>query len=94
MLLQNLKNNINIVHPGKPIPVVFWYFNGAELQNSSEVKQFFDGKMATLKFKDVIPDDTGRYEAVATNVCGEVRTACIMTVRGGMKYHLHERLMA
>ena len=68
-----------------------WYCNGAILKDSSEIKQQFDGQWATLKFKDVFPDDTGRYEAVATNKAGEARTACLLTVKGEELQDRHAR---
>ena len=52
------------------------------MKDSDEIQQQFDGEVAELKFKDVFPDDTGRYEAVATNRLGEAKTSCILTVKG------------
>ena len=69
-------------YTGSPSPTVCWYFNGALLKDSDEIQQKFDGEHAQLIFKDVFPDDTGRYEAIATNRIGEVKSACILTVRG------------
>ena len=66
---------------GSPSPVVTWFFNGTQLSDSDEIRHKFDGEVASLTFKDVFPDDTGSYEAVATNRLGETRTSCKLTVK-------------
>ena len=66
---------------GSPSPSVTWFFNGTQLSDSDEIRQSINGELATLTFKDVFPDDTGSYEAVATNRLGEARTCCKLTVK-------------
>ena len=66
---------------GSPSPVITWFFNGTQLSDSDEIRQSINGELATLTFKDVFPDDTGSYEAVATNRLGEARTCCKLTVK-------------
>ncbi|XP_012717253.3 vascular endothelial growth factor receptor kdr-like isoform X1 [Fundulus heteroclitus] len=87
-LSQNLTNqDVNsssiLVLPcfasGVPRPLVRWYKDGVELQESPGVTL---GENGTLTIERVKKDDEGRYECVAQNVEGFVKTSAVITVFG------------
>ena len=51
-------------------------------KSNPELKQAYDGRLATLTIDHVVPDDAGEYTCAAKNAAGEVRCSCQLTVRG------------
>ncbi|KAK2156944.1 hypothetical protein LSH36_202g12016 [Paralvinella palmiformis] len=66
---------------GHPKPFVQWYFNGKILRRSHGAREAFDDARATLTIKNVCQKHAGRYECQASNILGEVKTTCAITVR-------------
>lgn len=65
---------------GTPEPNVFWEKDGKILHDkSTDHRQQFDGKRATLSIPKVFPEDEGQYCLVAANIMGRVKSlACII----------------
>ena len=51
-------------------------------KSNPELKQAYDGRLATLTIDHVVPDDAGEYTCAAKNAAGEVRCSCQLTVQG------------
>lgn len=68
---------------GKPEPNVFWEKDGKILHDkSTDHRQHFDGKRATLSIPRVFPEDEGQYCLVASNSMGRVKSAACIIVDG------------
>lgn len=64
---------------GVPHPLIRWYKDGVEVEESPGVTIGEDG---TLIIERVKKDDEGRYECVAQNVEGFAKTSAVVTVLG------------
>lgn len=72
---------------GEPEPNVFWEKDGKILHDkSTDHRQHFDGKRATLSIPRVFPEDEGQYCLVASNSMGRVKSAACIIVDG--KLHI------
>ena len=54
------------------------------LRRSLGAEESFDGKTASLAIPNVAAKHAGKYECVASNSGGEVRSSCVITVQGGI----------
>ena len=61
---------------------VAWYKDGIVQRHSSDFKQTFDGRLASLEIGEVFLDDVGQYSCVARNQLGEERSTCMLHVTG------------
>ncbi|XP_014857036.1 PREDICTED: vascular endothelial growth factor receptor kdr-like isoform X1 [Poecilia mexicana] len=64
---------------GVPRPLIRWYKNGVEVDESPGVSL---GENGTLIIERVKKDDEGRYECVAQNAEGFAKTSAVVTVLG------------
>ena len=68
---------------GHPDPKASWLHDGKPVKLSSDIKESYIGaRTAKLTFTEVYPEDKGVYECVATNLMGEAKTSCTVTVKG------------
>ena len=51
-------------------------------KSNPELKQAYDGRLATLTIDSVVCEDSGEYTCAAKNAAGEVRCSCVVTVAG------------
>uniref|UniRef100_H2YHI4 Myosin light chain kinase, smooth muscle n=1 Tax=Ciona savignyi TaxID=51511 RepID=H2YHI4_CIOSA len=65
---------------GTPTPEVSWKVDGQRLEPEDGEVGFKAG-VATLVLDDVMKEDTGRYECVATNEAGSASSGCNVTVQ-------------
>lgn len=68
---------------GTPEPNVFWEKDGKILHDkSTDHRQQFDGKRATLSIPKIFPEDEGQYCLVAANIMGRVKSVACIIVDG------------
>uniref|UniRef100_UPI00398E7C86 palladin isoform X4 n=1 Tax=Pristiophorus japonicus TaxID=55135 RepID=UPI00398E7C86 len=67
---------------GVPHPLVRWFCEGEELENSPDVQIFQDGDLYTLAIAEAFEDDTGRYTCTATNCFGSDTTSAEVYIEG------------
>ncbi|XP_027864871.1 vascular endothelial growth factor receptor kdr-like isoform X1 [Xiphophorus couchianus] len=88
LLSQNLTNQdvnssstlvLGCFASGVPRPLIRWYKNGVEVEESPGVSLEENG---TLIIERVKKDDEGRYECVAQNAEGFAKTSAVVTVLG------------
>lgn len=72
-------------------PNVFWEKDGKILHDrSTEHRQHYDGRKATLSIPRVFPEDEGQYCLVACNNMGRVKSSACIIVDGN--YNLIKKL--
>ncbi|XP_017278936.1 palladin isoform X2 [Kryptolebias marmoratus] len=67
---------------GNPLPLVRWFCEGRELQNSPDIQIWRDGGLHTLVIAEAFEDDTGRYTCVASNSLGADNTSAEVYIEG------------
>ncbi|XP_061593933.1 palladin isoform X3 [Cololabis saira] len=67
---------------GNPLPLVRWFCEGRELQNSPDIQIWRDGDLHTLVITEAFEDDTGRYTCVASNSLGADNTSAEVYIEG------------
>uniref|UniRef100_A0A3B3DNI4 Ig-like domain-containing protein n=1 Tax=Oryzias melastigma TaxID=30732 RepID=A0A3B3DNI4_ORYME len=67
---------------GNPPPLVRWFCEGRELQNSPDIQISKDGDLHTLVIAEAFEDDTGRYTCVASNSLGAENTSAEVYIEG------------
>ncbi|KAM6920934.1 palladin isoform 3-T3 [Xenentodon cancila] len=67
---------------GNPLPLVRWFCEGRELQNSPDIQIWRDGDLHTLVIAEAFEDDTGRYTCVASNSLGADNTSAEVYIEG------------
>nr|XP_039266508.1 muscle M-line assembly protein unc-89-like [Styela clava] len=65
---------------GCPPPVVKWFVNDEEIEESDDFKYETDAETRTLVFAEIFPEDSGIYSCVAKNAAGEANAQMKMTV--------------
>ena len=70
-----------IVH-GHPEPIVKWFRETIEINNSPDYQVVQQNDRYLLIIAEVFPEDAGRYEAVAVNAEGITRTEANIYVEG------------
>lgn len=72
---------------GNPFPSMAWFHEGRRLAVSEDFQQLHDvdGERAMLFIKEVYPEDTGRYTAVARNSQGAATSSADLHVQIGEK---------
>uniref|UniRef100_A0A8C6PS62 Palladin n=1 Tax=Nothobranchius furzeri TaxID=105023 RepID=A0A8C6PS62_NOTFU len=74
---------------GNPLPLVRWFCEGRELQNSPDIQIWRDGDLHTLVITEAFEDDTGRYTCIASNSLGADNTSAEVYIEG-QKLKLNE----
>ncbi|XP_035997389.1 palladin isoform X3 [Fundulus heteroclitus] len=67
---------------GNPQPLVRWFCEGRELQNSPDIQIWREGDLHTLVITEAFEDDTGRYTCVASNSLGADNTSAEVYIEG------------
>ncbi|XP_078801565.1 palladin isoform X7 [Oryzias latipes] len=67
---------------GNPLPLVRWFCEGRELQNSPDIQISTEGDLQTLVIAEAFEDDTGRYTCVASNSLGAENTSAEVYIEG------------
>jgi hypothetical protein len=69
---------------GNPMPDVAWYHNGKLVVDNPDFKTAYDKNTGEciLHILEVFPQDTGKYECVATNKYGKAVTKATLLVEG------------
>lgn len=67
---------------GNPPPIISWYRNGQQLENSYLINY----EPPTLRISSVEPEDQGIYECFARNNAGEAKISGHLTVRKRQQY--------
>ncbi|XP_054590842.2 palladin isoform X1 [Nothobranchius furzeri] len=67
---------------GNPLPLVRWFCEGRELQNSPDIQIWRDGDLHTLVITEAFEDDTGRYTCIASNSLGADNTSAEVYIEG------------
>ena len=69
---------------GNPMPVVTWYHNGQLVVDNQDFNIAYDKNTGEciLHILEVFPQDTGKYECVATNTYGRAVTHATLLVEG------------
>uniref|UniRef100_A0A3P9HLS0 Ig-like domain-containing protein n=1 Tax=Oryzias latipes TaxID=8090 RepID=A0A3P9HLS0_ORYLA len=67
---------------GNPPPLVRWFCEGRELQNSPDIHISTEGDLQTLVIAEAFEDDTGRYTCVASNSLGAENTSAEVYIEG------------
>ncbi|KAM4548456.1 palladin isoform 2-T2 [Odontesthes bonariensis] len=67
---------------GNPLPLVRWFCEGRELQNSPDIQIWRDGDLHTLVITEAFEDDTGRYTCIASNSLGADHTSAEVYIEG------------
>ncbi|XP_014899412.1 palladin isoform X2 [Poecilia latipinna] len=67
---------------GNPLPLVRWFCEGRELQNSPDIQIWREGDLHTLVIAEAFEDDTGRYTCVASNSLGADNTSAEVYIEG------------
>ncbi|XP_054905926.1 palladin isoform X3 [Poeciliopsis prolifica] len=67
---------------GNPLPLVRWFCEGRELQNSPDIQIWREGDLHTLVITEAFEDDTGRYTCVASNSLGADNTSAEVYIEG------------
>jgi len=71
---------LQVIVAGNPKPDVLFYKDGTILESSARRKLVRENQQHTLRWKYVLPDDSGEYSVVASNSEGEEVSSCKMTV--------------
>ncbi|NXE74298.1 PALLD protein, partial [Cochlearius cochlearius] len=68
---------------GNPVPVVRWFCEGKELQNSPDIQiHSGSGGLHSLIIAEAFEDDTGRYTCLASNSLGSDSTSAEIFIEG------------
>ena len=75
---------------GEPVPTISWYFNGAPVNNDTDVNKYNVMEMevntttinSTLTIMNVESSDVGTYTCNATNVVSSDTSSGVLTVNG------------
>ena len=75
---------------GEPVPTINWYFNGAPVNNYTDVNKYNIMEMevntttinSTLTIVNVKSSDVGTYTCNATNVVSSDTSSGVLTVNG------------
>ena len=75
---------------GEPVPTISWYFNGAPVNNYTDVNKYNVMEMevnattisSTLTIMNVGLSDVGTYTCNATNVVSSDTSSGVLTVNG------------
>ncbi|XP_041861612.1 palladin isoform X2 [Melanotaenia boesemani] len=67
---------------GNPLPLVRWFCEGRELQNSPDIQIWREGDLHTLVIAEAFEDDTGRYTCIASNSLGADNTSAEVYIEG------------
>lgn len=67
---------------GSPTPTITWYRDGTALSPNTRTKSLYDGRVALLKISKSATEDSGKYEVVAQNCCGQISVDCLVVVKG------------
>jgi len=65
---------------GNPQPTAQWFFNDEEIVDCDDFHLVDEGKMRSLVFAEVFPEDTGSYSCVIRNAAGKAESSCNLTV--------------
>ncbi|RZF42381.1 hypothetical protein LSTR_LSTR004189 [Laodelphax striatellus] len=66
---------------GKPFPTVKWFKGSKELNKHDYNMSHSDG-VVFMEIVDCKPEDSGKYQCVATNIHGQDETSCVVIVEG------------
>ena len=74
---------------GEPVPTISWYFNGAPVNDDTDVDKYYITKMemntttiSILTIMSVESSDVGTYTCNATNVVSNDTSSGVLTVNG------------
>ena len=70
----------------QPPPTVSWYKDGKSIRNKPRYKTSFVQDIASLDILEVLPEDAGVYECVASNPAGTTKSKVELMVPG--RYNL------
>lgn len=73
---------LEIIVEGQPEPIVKWYRETIEINNSLDYQVLQKNNRYMLIIAEVFPEDSGRYEAVAMNAEGTTKTQAYISVEG------------
>ena len=79
---------------GEPVPTISWYFNGAPVNNDTDVNKYNIMEMevntttinSTLTIINVKSSDVGTYTCNATNVISSDTSSGVLTVNGELLF--------
>lgn len=63
---------------GNPLPIVQWFKNDANIDNSPDYTITYNNGEAVLKFDQVEDTDAGKYTCRATNRLGQIATSAYL----------------
>ncbi|ETN72289.1 hypothetical protein NECAME_13906, partial [Necator americanus] len=66
---------------GTPTPMIEWYHNGKLVSESRNVRSYFDGRVAFLKFYDAQANNQGQYTCKVSNKLGVVESRADLVVQ-------------
>ena len=66
----------------QPPPTVSWYKDGKSIRNKPRYKTSFVKDIASLDIQEVLPEDAGVYECVASNPAGTTKSSVELMVPG------------
>ena len=81
---------------GEPVPTISWYFNGAPVNNDTDVNKYNIMEMevntttinTTLTVINVESSDVGTYTCNATNVISSDTSSGVLTVNGELMVNI------
>lgn len=70
---------------GSPSPTISWFHDSTLVYPSDDFHQSYEDNKAVLEFKEIFPEDTGLYSAVAKNSAGHAISSAELYVKEGLK---------
>ena len=73
----------------QPPPTVSWYKDGKSIINKPRYKTSFVKDIASLDIEEILPEDAGVYECVASNPAGTTKSSVELMVPGNYSLFFH-----
>ena len=74
------KVKFEVKFKGHPEPIVKWYHDNSEIQNSTDFEISYSNDGTSLSIAEVFPEDAGKYKCMLTNADGSEVTESKLTV--------------
>ena len=76
------KVKFDVKFKGHPSPIVKWYHDDSEIQNSTDFDISYTDDGTSLTIAEVFPEDSGKYKCVLTNADGAEVSEAKLNVMG------------
>ncbi|KAF7648340.1 hypothetical protein LDENG_00158510, partial [Lucifuga dentata] len=79
---QGSQVRLDVRVTGKPLPVVKFFREGAEIQSSADFRILQEEDLYSLLIAEAFPEDSGTYSVTATNSSGRATSTAELLVQG------------